>query len=184
MARKRMLHTFKECGQRGPYDEYPVLPEEVDPQLHLSRNDRVQPFFLICAKDTVIVQMSGTGKIEFRDSPTLWWPTVPGDFVYVPAGTPHRIVPDEVCVHYRYKARVSGLEGVAWYCPRCNQRIASHMWDTASIVSQLGFLQAVRTFNGASDARLCSSCGCEHPEIDLAPYRWEQIAKELQAEHG
>jgi hypothetical protein len=26
MARKRMLFTFKEVAERGPYDEYPVLP--------------------------------------------------------------------------------------------------------------------------------------------------------------
>lgn len=46
MERKRMLQVFKEARHAGPYDEFPVLLEEIDPQLFLSRNDRPQPFFL------------------------------------------------------------------------------------------------------------------------------------------
>ena len=87
MARKRMFFTFKEAVERGPFDEYPVLPEETDPQLHLSRNDRVQPFYALCGKDTVIVQMSGTGRVEFRDASVNFFDLEVGDFVYVPAGT-------------------------------------------------------------------------------------------------
>src|SRR4051812_24014843 len=107
MARKRMLNTFKEAEAAGPYDEYPVLPADIDPQLHLSRNDRPQPFFLVCEKDTVLVQMAGRARVELRESSVLWWDVVPGDFLYIPGGTPHRILPDGVTVHYRYKAQAS-----------------------------------------------------------------------------
>jgi hypothetical protein len=184
MARKRMLQTFKEAAQRGPYDDYPVLPPEVDPQLYLSRNDRPQPFFLVCEKDTVLVQMSGSGKVEFRESPVRWWAAVPGDFVYVPARTPHRIVPSEESVHYRYKARQSGLEAAVWYCLGCDRRLTSHTWDTTQTLSQSGFLEAVRAFNESAAHRRCAECGCEHPEIDLEPYRWAEIVAELQAENA
>lgn len=183
MTRKRMLHTFKEATLRGPYDEYPVLPPEVDPQLHLSRNDRPQPFFLWCEKDTVIVQMSGTGRIEFRDAPVHWWPTVPGDFVYVPARTPHRYLPDDASIQYRYKARNSGLEAVLWYCEQCGREIARETWDTAVELSQEAYLRAARGFNDDARRRRCS-CGFEHPVIDLAPYRWHEIAQELRGETG
>src|SRR5207249_1530389 len=36
MERKRMLQVFKEARHAGPYDEFPVLLEEIDPQLYLS----------------------------------------------------------------------------------------------------------------------------------------------------
>ena len=54
MVRKRAFNIFQQAREAGPYDEYPVLPAEIDPQLHLSRNDRPQPFFLICERDTVL----------------------------------------------------------------------------------------------------------------------------------
>ena len=183
MSRKRMLHTFKEAAGRGPYDEYPVLPPEVDPQLHLSRNDRPQPFFLICEKDCVLIQMSGKGKVEFRDSSVLWTSMVPGDFVYVPARTPHRILPEEPSVQHRYKARVAGFEAVCWYCPDCGKRIAIDKWDTAVELPQEAYLRAVRAFNDDAARRRCV-CGTVHPAIDLAPYRWEEIARELKEDTG
>lgn len=183
MSRKRMLHTFKEAADCGPYDEYPVLPPEVDPQLHLSRNDRPQPFFLVCEKDCVLIQMSGKGKVEFRDSSVLWQAMVPGDFIYVPARTPHRILPEETSVQYRYKARLAGLEAVCWYCPECGKRIALDAWDTAIELPQTGYLRAVREFNADAARRRCA-CGYEHPVIDLAPYRWEQVAEELKNDPG
>src|SRR5437868_1496435 len=93
MERKRMFQVFKEARKAGPYDEFPVLLEEIDPQVYLSRNDRPQPFFLICEHDSVLVQMSGEGMVELKDAPVLYYTTEPGDFVYVPAGTPHRVVP-------------------------------------------------------------------------------------------
>jgi 3-hydroxyanthranilate 3,4-dioxygenase len=178
-----MLHTFKEATDRGPYDEYPVLPPDVDPQLHLSRNDRPQPFFLICEKDCVLIQMSGKGKVEFRDSSVLWQPMVPGDFIYVPARTPHRIVPEEPSVQYRYKARNAGFEAVCWYCPHCGKRIAIDQWDTAEELPQDAYLRAVRGFNADAASRRCA-CGFEHPAVDLAPYRWEKIARELKEDTG
>jgi 3-hydroxyanthranilate 3,4-dioxygenase len=177
-----MLHTFKEGKSAGPYDEYPVLTADVDPQLHLSRNDRPQPFFLVCEKDTVIVQMSGKCKVELRQSSVLSWSAVPGDFLYIPGGTPHRIVPQDVCVQYRFKALASGKEGVAWYCAQCDRQVRSDIWNTVVELPQEGYLRAVRAFNASPTARTCPACGHGHPEIDLSAYRWAEIAQELRAE--
>ncbi len=181
MSRKRAFNTFKEAEGRGPYDEYPVLAADVDPQLHLSRNDRPQPFFLICEKDCVLVQLSGKGRVEFRDSSMLWTAAVPGDFIYIPARTPHRFLPDEPSTQYRYKAIVPGLEGVCWYCPECGKRIGEEIWDTAKELPQEGYLRASTAFNEEPARRRCA-CGFEHPTIDLAPYRWAEIARELRNE--
>ena len=107
MARKKTFQTFREAKKLGPYDERPMLPDDVDPQLHLSRNDRIQPFYLICGKDTLIAQLSGEGRVEFQGTSVNYHPLAPGDFIYVPAGAPHRIVPDTECVNFRYNPAVA-----------------------------------------------------------------------------
>ena len=92
MPRKNRFSTFEEAAARGAYDEFPMLEIGIDPQLHLSRNAIAQPFFLICEQDTMIAQLSGAARIEFRHAAVNYFDAEIGDFVYVPGGTPHRIV--------------------------------------------------------------------------------------------
>ena len=177
MPRKRMLLTFKEALARGPYDEFPVLPEEVDPQLHLSRNDRAQPFFLECGKDTVIVQMSGTGQVEFRDASVNVFDLEPGDHVYVPAGTLHRLLPADVSITYRYRARLPGPERLIWLCERCGSEVFRHAYDGDAIVVQLAYADGCDAFN--AEPRTCGNCGTTHPPVDVRPYRWREVAADV-----
>ena len=179
MARKQRFAAFDEAQKRGPYDEYPMLPAGIDPQICLSRNDRQQPFYLICEHDTVLVNMSGEGRVEFPDGPVRYHPVVPGDFVYVPSGTPHRFAPDGECVQLRYKAEHPGLEAVAWYCEGCGAEVTREVWDTEEELPQAGYLRACLEFNAGTDRRTCSSCGQVHDKIDLTPYGWEAVAAEV-----
>lgn len=181
MPRQHMFFAFDESARGGPYDERPMLPSDVDLQIHLSRNDRPQPFFQICEHDSVIVALSGAGRIEFKDAPVLRHTYETGDFVYVPAGTPHRIVPDAESVHCRYKLPETELEGVAWYCEGCGAELWREVWETADELPQEGYLRACDEFNGWAERRTCAACGARHPEIDLAPYRWSEIAAEIRA---
>jgi len=181
MARKRMLDTFEAAKGAGPYDEYPVLSAGVDPQLHLSRNDRPQPFHLTCEKDTVLVQMSGKATVEMRDSPVLRFNLVPGDYAYIPGGTPHRIIPSEPSILYRYKAEHSGLEAVSFYCETCGQLMFRDTWDTSEEMPQAAYLRIVETFNKEDALRHCAACSITHTPIDLTGYRWRQIVDELNA---
>jgi 3-hydroxyanthranilate 3,4-dioxygenase len=174
-----MFYTFKEAATAGPYDEAPMLPPGVDPQLHLSRNTHLQPFWLILEKDSLIVQMSGAARVEMRDGPVLWEDLVPGDYLYVPAGTPHRIDPQAPSVMYRYKAERAGLEAVAWYCEECRSLLYRRVWDTALEVAQSGYLHSCEIFNTHPEHRTCEGCGTVHPEVKLEGYRWAQIAGEL-----
>lgn len=184
MARKRrkMLKTFREARNAGPYDEFPVLPAEIDPQLHLSKNDRLQPFYLLCQKDSVIVQMTGYARVSLKDSPVLFESLKPGDFLYVPGGVPHRIEPVEPSIMYRFKARKAGLEGVAWYCEGCQSELRREIWDTATELSQAGYLRACHEFNENETWRDCSECGQSAGAIELNDYQWAAIAAELGAE--
>ena len=182
MARKRLVQTSRLVAGAGPYDEMPVLPEEVDPQLCLSRNDRQQPFFLICQRDCVLLQLSGRALIEFKASSVLHFNAVPGDYIYVPAATPHRISPVEEAIHYRYKAAKAGLEAVAWFCENCNAELHRVTWDTSEELPQEGYLRATTAFNEEQELRKCRVCGTAHPQLDLTGFRWKEIVRELRAE--
>jgi hypothetical protein len=175
MQRKNAFDTFKEAPARGPYDEMPMLELGIDPQVHLSRNAIPQPFFLVCESDSMIVQMAGEARVEFRQSPVNYFDTEVGDFVYVPGGTPHRIVPQSPSIHLRYKAMLPGLEGVAWYRDGAGEEISRIVWNCAQELPQEGYLRACRAFN--ADPKLRGGL----PEIDLAPYRWAEIAAEIRA---
>lgn len=184
MDRKRMLNGFKAAAEVGAYDEFPVLVDGIDPQVYLSRNDRPQPFYLICEKDSLLAQMAGTGRLFMKYSPVLWEPMQPGDFVYIPAGTPHRYVPTTESLQTRYKAAPAGLEGVAWFCDGCGSEIAREEWDTAERLPQEGYWQACQAFNASLERRTCPGCAQVHPELDLSGVRWPQIAAELRNSSG
>ena len=150
MRRKNRFETYKEAASRGNYDEFPMFERGVDPQLHLSRNSVPQPFFLICEQDTVIAQMSGTAKIEFRNSPANYFNLALGDFVYVPGGTPHRLVPQTESIHLRYKAEHAGLEAAAWY--KGADEVGRVTWDCAKELPQEGYLRACRNVQQRYDS--------------------------------
>ena len=180
MIRKKTFHTFKEAARVGAYAERPMLPDEIDVQLHLSRNDRPQPFFLVCEKDSMVALMSGAARVEFKGVPIAAFELEPGDYVYVPAGAPHRIVPGTESVVMRYKARHAGLEGTAWYCERCDHEVHREIWDTAERSPQAGYLAASERFNADERLRKCSRCGTVHVTVDVAAFRWRELAAEIE----
>jgi hypothetical protein len=176
----RPTMTWAAAPAAGNYGEMPVLGSEIDPQLHLSRNDRPQPFHLICQKDTVVVQMSGKGRLEFADGPTRWYSMDVGDFVYVPGGAATRYVPETPTVQYRYRAREAGAEAVAWYCDTCGSEIARRAFDTATTLPQEGYIAACDWFNADAKNRTCT-CGTVHAPADTAGTRWKDIAAEVRS---
>jgi len=183
MARRRMLNGLKIAQELGDYAELPVMPVHLDPQIHLSRNTVPQPFWLICGKDTALAQLAGSAVVHLKDSSVNWFTLELGDHVYVPAGTPHRIVPAQESVQLRYKALEPGLEGVAWYCPGCDRELHRSEWDTAETISQQAYYDACTEFNADDALRACAQCGATHPRIDMTPFSsWPQIAQELRDE--
>lgn len=181
LPRKKTFVVFNEAPKLGPYDERPMLPDAVQTQVYLSRNDRPQPFYLICEKDTLIAVFAGTGTVHLQLSSVRSFPLEPGDHVYVPAGTATRLVPSTESVIMRYKAQHPGLEAVAWYCESCETELFRHTFDTAKTSSQHGYLDGCRAYNDDPARRTCSDCGREHPAVDLAGYRWEELASQLES---
>lgn len=181
LPRKKTFVVFREAGKVGSYDERPMLPDSVQTQVYLSRNDRPQPFYLICEKDTLIVAFSGTGTVELQLSSVRSFPLAPGDHVYVPAGTATRLVPSTESIIMRYKAAKPGLEAVAWYCEECDRELFRHTFDTARTFSQEGYLEGCRNFNEDPARRRCSECDREHPPVSLDGYRWEELGQQLRS---
>ena len=184
MARKKTFHVFKEANRTGPYDERPMLPDSIDIQLFMSRNDHAQPFHLICGKDTLICQISGKGRVDFMDTCINYYPLVAGDYIYVPAGAPHRLVPDGENITVRYKAKDAGLEGVAWYCRNCSNELFREVWDTAETISHEAYLRLTKNFSADLELRTCEECSEVHDPVDVNPYRWEVIAEEIREEQA
>ena len=174
MAKDFMAFSYALAAECGPYDEASVLPESCDIQLTLSRNDRPQPFHLICEHDSVIVAMSGRGRIEFRETSVLYEDYSLGDVIYVPAGIPHRILPAEESIHHRFKLPESKLEGLAWYCDECAAEIHRDIWSLENSIPQEGYLRACEAFNGDATLRRCPGCKAEHEKIDLNGYHWDE----------
>ncbi|MGH7072976.1 MAG: hypothetical protein ACREFD_02080 [Stellaceae bacterium] len=182
MPRKKTFQVMREAAKLGAYDDMPMLPEELQVQVHLSRNDRPQPFHQIFAKDTLLFLVSGGGAVEMKDAPVERFALKPGDCVYVPAGTPHRILPDGESVVLRYKPQPAGLEGLAWYCDGCGAELDRAVWDADSVPSQAKFLEISQRFAGDLTRRTCATCGAIHPAPDLTGFRWTEVARQLQGQ--
>jgi 3-hydroxyanthranilate 3,4-dioxygenase len=179
MKRKNRFDTFKAAPERNSYDEFPMLELGIDPQMCLSRNTVVQPFFLICEQDTVLAQVAGEARVEFRNSSINYFNMVDGDFVYVPGGTPHRIVPKTASINLRYKAEFPGLEAVAWYPDKSDEEISRVTWDCADELPQEGYLRACQAFNADPKMRTAAN-GQVLPPIDLGPFHWAAVAAEVR----
>ena len=180
--RKKAFQLWREAAKLGAYDEMPMLPEDKQVQVHLSRNDRPQPFYLICGKDTLLSLMSGAAQVEFKGTAVDRFTLKPASFVYVPAGAPHRIVPTVTSIMMRYKQMHAGLEGVAWYCDKCDAEIYREVWDTATALSQLKYDEVSSRFAADASFRTCRHCGSVHPALDLADFRWSEVAHEIGAD--
>lgn len=174
IIRKPFIDTFGESRGWGEHDELPLLPAEVDPQLYGSRSSRPQPFYLTCEKDSVLIFMSGSGEVLMRHPDVRRFKAQVGDFVYVPARVPHRVLPSTEIIQYRYKARDAGKEAASWFCETCGEHLHSHLWDTAGVSQYRAYLDAVSAFN-ATD-RTCKKCGAVHPPVDQAGLRWQELS--------
>ncbi|MFF7251353.1 hypothetical protein ACFZBU_46755 [Embleya sp. NPDC008237] len=168
-----MLHALEVAPELGDYADAAVLPDDTDPQLHLSHNRVPQPFHLICQKDTVLAQMSGAADVLMRGSSVNRFRMGVGDHVYVPAGTPHRIVPRAAGATIRYLPLRAGRLGAAWYCPGCDRELHRYEWphDNDTPMSHF-YATACARFSADKDARTCDTCSAVHPELDLSPFPW------------
>ena len=173
MARHIIVPTVIEAANTGAYAEKSVLPDDLDIELKLSRNEALQPFFLVCQHDTVLIAMSGKGQVHFRQSSVSRFRYGAGDFIYVPAGTPHRIEPAEETIHYRYKLPESRLEAVAWFCDSCGSEIHRDTWELEKEPSSVAFTRACAQFNDDAVRRTCQSCGVNHPTVDVSQMDWQ-----------
>lgn len=178
--RKNAFNLHREAERLASFDEFPLLRPEVDPQMHASRNSVDQPFYLCCAKDTVIAQMSGHSRIEFITGPVRYFELGMGDFTYVPAGQVHRLLTRSEGTVIRYKAADPGEESTVHLCENCGAELFRHTWNASAVPVQEGYQAASEAFNADPALRHCSACGSDSAPIDLEPFRWNAVAEKLR----
>ena len=177
--RKNKFNFVKEAERLESFDEFPMLRSEVDPQLHVSRNQVDQPFHLICEKDCVLAQANGRSRVVFVDGPVRYFDMTPGDFVYVPGRTAHRVLSTEPGVLLRYKAREPGTETMLWLCETCGAELGRDEADATAAPAQVAYAAATLRFNADDAKRCCGSCGTRHPPVDATHFRWEAVGEAL-----
>lgn len=179
VRRKNRFNLIREGRKLGSFDEFPILRPEVDPQVHASRNEVDQPFYLVCEKDTVLAQLRGSSRVIFHDDSVNYFAMAQGDFVYVPAGAAHRILTRSSGEMIRYKAADSGTEAVVWFCDKCGSELDHYAWDNKMTIAQAAYQAACERYNADEARRICSDCGHTHPPIDLTPFQWNRVAQTL-----
>lgn len=173
MARRRMLQAFQAAKEVGNYAEVPVMPVDVDPQITLSRNWEKQPFFIAFEEDTVIALMSGSATVRLRETNVNSWSMIPGDHVYVPAGTPHLLEPIEECVLIRYIGNEPAYRAAVFACDKCGEELHRLEWQQNLEVEAVAiYSEVARRFNDDSDLRTCAVCGTIAAEISLERLGW------------
>lgn len=174
MARRRMQQAFQAAKElTSNYSDTPVMPVDVDPQITLSRNTQIQPFFIAFEEDTVIALMSGSGRVQLRDSNVNSWALVPGDHVYVPAGTPHRLVPHEESVLIRYISNEPAFRAAIFACDNCGHELSRLEWEQNLEVDAVAiYSEVARQFNADAEKRACTICGSVAPEVSHEALGW------------
>jgi 3-hydroxyanthranilate 3,4-dioxygenase len=181
--RRKTLNVFREAALTwGSYDDFPVTPAGIDPSPHLSRNRVAQPFYLVTARDEVLVTMSGEGEIRFRDPSHTVLAIGPGDVVYLPARIPARILPHEELLQVRLKGNPPFTEAAAWYCEGCDAFL--HRAEFTSEIPQRSYAQAVAEYNADVRCRTCQDCGKVNDQAELGDIAWDAVADALGAPIG
>ena len=175
--RRRMLDSLKVGATVGNYADLAVLPMDVDPQVTLARNSIQQPFYQIFADDTVLAVMSGDAVVRMWLSSVNTLRLQVGDHAYVPAGTPHRIEPNDETIMLRYLAGDAFLEGAAWFCEFCGDELYRLEWqhDHDADAPRV-YAAACARFNAATEERACGRCGAVADKVDLVAFGWGDTA--------
>lgn len=176
IPRARTHDVFGLAADAGSYEEWPLMPAEVDPQVALSHNAAPQPFYLTVDHDTLLAALSGAAAVEFHDCAVRELSLSPGDYLYIPAGLAHRIVPLSPSVHLRFTGREQHAERASFRC-RCGEELSSTGWHTGPTLRQEGYAMALDAY--LADANACPSCQEPAPAVD-ADFRWADVAQALR----
>jgi hypothetical protein len=179
MQRSREFNVLAVGLEARSCDEWPLVPDGVEPQVDISRNTVPEPFFHVFDHDTVIVGMAGSGRVDLHDTNVLWEPIQPGDFVYIPAGAPSRIVPDDALLTIRFTGDARARQTCAWFCEQCGVEQYRFTWDATTARPQNGFIAATGAYAQERAGVGCDRCGAAMPALDLSSFRWAELAAQL-----
>lgn len=120
-----------------------------------SRND-----FHINPGDEIFVQLKGDIRVDLQiDGERVTNPVREGEILLVPALVPHAPRRPEGTYGFivERQRREGELDGFAWHCEHCNERLHTASFHLVDIEKQ--FAQMLRDFDADEAARTCSNCG-------------------------
>lgn len=113
-------------------------------------NEGEEFFYQLKGNITVKIQENGQAKdIHIKE----------GEMFLLPSRVPHSPIrpADTVGLVIERKRNVKELDGLLWFCPKCNAKLFEKFFYLTSI--EKDFLPVFREFNTNEALRTCKSCG-------------------------
>jgi 3-hydroxyanthranilate 3,4-dioxygenase len=142
----------------------PVANKEVFPQSELIfqiiRGPNARNDFHIDPGDEIFYQLQGTIRVDVIEGGQRRKNVLrQGDVLLVPAGMPHSPLrtPGSWGLVVERKRRPGELDGILWFCERCNAKLYERSFQLQDIGAEIR--AAIDEFFASTEQRTCKSCG-------------------------
>lgn len=105
-------------------------------------------------------QLEGDIKVVIQeDGKAVEVPIKEGDIFLLPPRVPHNPIrgANTVGLVIERKRREGELDGLLWFCEKCNQKLYEEYFELEDIMTQ--FQEVFKRFYGSEEHRTCKKCG-------------------------
>jgi len=163
------IHLMQWIQQNAPFFRPPVANKEVFPEsefiFQIVRGPNARNDFHIDPGDEIFFQLKGDITVQCMDEGGTRRDVRvrEGEVMLCRAGTPHCPIrpADTWGLVIERKRRPDELDGLAWFCERCNGKLHEVRFSCENIETQLK--AAIQTFNASEALRTCKACGAVLP---------------------
>lgn len=169
MAEMVPIHLIQWIEANKQFFQPPVANKEVFPEsefiFQIIRGPNARNDFHIDPGDEIFYQLKGDIRLQLIDGNGKRQERAlrEGEVMLVRAGTPHcPIRPAGTWgLVVERKRRRDELDGLAWFCERCQGKLHEVRFSVASIETTLK--EAIQAFNANQSLRTCTRCGAVLP---------------------
>ena len=169
MAELTPTHLMRWIAENPQFFRPPVANKEVFPEsefiFQIIRGPNARNDFHIDPGDEIFYQLKGDITVACidPDGKRRDLRVREGEVMLCRAGTPHSPIrpPDTWGLVIERKRRPDELDGLAWYCDRCEAKLHEVSFSCQNIETELR--AAIQTFNASEALRTCTRCGAVLP---------------------
>ena len=169
MAELLPLHLMQWIRENPQLFQPPVANKEVFPEsefiFQIIRGPNARNDFHVDPGDEIFFQLKGDITVQCMDLDGARRDirVREGEVMLCRAGTPHCPIrpPDTWGLVIERKRRADELDGLVWFCERCNAKLHHVTFACANIETELR--AAIQTFNRSEALRTCQACGAMLP---------------------